>query len=345
MVPTRRLSRRRGLTPVYTYLPPPGAPPIATVRLDHATVHRVGTAAHTHDFPMLTYFTRGGGTLSAAGRTRRIEAGDLYVIAPGDVVGVGNHDGLASAEGMGVIFTPDALRSDAPGSLLSWRSHPLLLPFVRGSGGGVLQLAVPPTDRERWAERIAALDRELRERRDGHWDAALAHLTLLLVEVSRLAVDVVGDLRLNDEPLLAEVFAVIERRYAEQLSLRDVARAVNLSAGHVTTTVRRRTARTVQDWITERRMAQARRLLVETDLSIAAVGRQAGYPDPGYFARSFRTRHGVSPRGYRRQVPAGGRDAIGRRGVDGLGAASSAPPPDEPAARARGRASRAGCAP
>lgn len=121
--------------------------------------------------------------------------------------------------------------------------------------------------------------------------------------------DVVGDLRLNDEPLLAEVFAVIERRYAEPLSLRDVALAVNLSPGHVTTTVRRRTARTVQDWITERRMAQARRLLVETDLTIAAVGRRAGYPDPGYFARSFRRVHGVSPRGYRRPAPAGGRAA------------------------------------
>ena len=36
---------------------------------------------------------------------------------------------------------------------------------------------------------------------------------------------VLTDLRLNQEPLLGEVFAVIERRFAEPLSLRDVASA------------------------------------------------------------------------------------------------------------------------
>ena len=122
---------------------------------------------------------------------------------------------------------------------------------------------------------------------------------LLLVGVSRLAADVVGDLRLNEEPLLAEVFAVIERRYPEPLSLRDVARAVNLSPGHLTTTVRRRTGRTVLEWITERRMVQARRLLAATTLPVGEIGRQVGYPDAGYFARSFGRVHGVSPARWR----------------------------------------------
>ena len=40
----------------------------------------------------------------------------------------------------------------------------------------------------------------------------MARLTLLLVGVSRLAADVVGDLRLKDEPLLADVFGFIEAR-------------------------------------------------------------------------------------------------------------------------------------
>jgi hypothetical protein len=51
------------------------------------------------------------------------------------------------------------------------------------------------------------------QRHDGYQEAVLAHLTLLLVDVSRLAADVVSDLRLKDEPLLAEVFGFIEDRY------------------------------------------------------------------------------------------------------------------------------------
>jgi AraC-like DNA-binding protein len=144
------------------------------------------------------------------------------------------------------------------------------------------------------------MDLELRERREGYREAALAHLTLLLVGVSRLAAEVVGDLRLNDEPLLAEVFGFIEEHYHEPISLRDVARAVNLSRGHLTTVVRRKTGRTVLEWVAERRMAQARRLLVETDLSVEEVGRRVGYVDAGYFVRSFRSTHGATPLGWRR---------------------------------------------
>jgi AraC-like DNA-binding protein len=123
---------------------------------------------------------------------------------------------------------------------------------------------------------------------------------LLLVGVSRLAVDVVGELRLNDEPLLAEVFSFIEERYRERISLKDVARAVSLSPGHLTTVVRPKTGRTVQEWIAERRMSEARRLLVQTDLAVEEVGRSVGYGDASYFVRLFRSTYGAPPLGWRR---------------------------------------------
>jgi AraC-like DNA-binding protein len=79
-----------------------------------------------------------------------------------------------------------------------------------------------------------------------------------------------------------------------------VACAVSLSPGHLTTVVRRKTGRTVLQWISERRLAQARRLLVETDLSAEEVGHRVGYSDPTYFVRSFRRAHGTTPLGWRR---------------------------------------------
>ena len=249
----------------------------------------------------LAYFERGGGSLRLAGGEWRVQAGDAYVGAPGEVIGVGDQAaGLRGAEGWAVFFPPEVLGSQAPGAFLSWRAHPLLYPFVRGPSGGAQRLRVAPTERAGWSERFAALEAELRRRRDGYREAVLAHLTLLLVELSRLAVDVAGDLRLKDEPLLAGVFGFIEDRYRERISLKDVARAVSLTPGHLTTVVRRRTGRTVQDWIAERRMAEARRLLVQTDLTVEEVGRRVGYGDAGYFARHFRRAHGATPLGWRR---------------------------------------------
>ncbi|WP_051343480.1 AraC family transcriptional regulator [Pseudonocardia spinosispora] len=300
-VNTRRVDRRRGGPPLFTYVHDPAAPPVSVVRVDRATRHRAQDEPHTHDFPALVYFERGGGFLHQGGEVSPIDTGDLFVIAPGDVVGLGERASLADAAASGVFFTPEALGPDRPGPLLSWRAHPLLFPFVRGSARGITRLRVPVEERRAWVTGIDAIETELAECRDGYRHAALAHLVLLLVSVARLANDVSGDLRLNNEGLLADVFAVIERRYSEQLSLADVARAVSLSPGHLTTTVRRRTGRTVQDWITERRMTEARRLLSETELSIAEIGRAVGYPDSGYFARVFRRGHAVPPREWRRR--------------------------------------------
>ncbi|MCA1719009.1 MAG: AraC family transcriptional regulator [Actinobacteria bacterium] len=240
----RRLDKKGEGPPVYTYEAVPGVPPVGVMimRFPGQEPRPGGPPAghaHSHDFLVLVYFERGGGSVQWGGREWPVKAGDAYVIAPGEVVGVGDYTGgLVGAEGWSVFFPAEVLGSQAP--------------------------------------------------------------ALLLVEVSRLAADVVGDLRLKDEPLLAEVFGFIEERYRDRISLKDVARAVGLTPGHLTTVVGRKTGRTIGEWIAERRMAEARRLLVETDLAVEEVGRRVGYVGAGYFARHFRRAHGVTPLGWRR---------------------------------------------
>ncbi len=297
---TVRVDPERDLPPTYALAPSPGELPVAVWPLDHSAppINQV-RGAHAHAFPAITYFETAHGSLTTGGQTWPITAGDVFLIAPGDIMGPFDTAPPPGSRGWAVSFTAEALGPDVPGSSLAWRTHPLLFPFVRGRATGALRLSVPSAARPEWTERVTTLARELAERSDGYREAALAHLTLLLVGVARLAVDVVDDLRVNREPLLAEVFAVIERRYPEALSLRDVAREVSVSAGHLTTVVRRRTGRTVQEWIVDRRMVQARRLLAGTGLPVGEVGRRVGYPDPGYFTRVFGGVHGVSPSQWR----------------------------------------------
>ncbi len=297
---TRRTPLSRDQPATYTWRPSPGELAVAVVPLGHDADINGAHEAHSHDFPGIAYFGADGGIVRTGKQVREVEAGDLFVIAPGDVMGKAHSDDLVDARGWGVFFTADALGEDTPAAHLTWRTHPLLFPFVRGGAVGALRLKVPPARRDEWTSRIEALDDELRQRREGYRDAVKAHLVLLLVGVSRLAADVVGDLRENAEPLLAEVFDVIEHRYPGPLSLREVAAAVSISPGHLTSTVRRRTGRTVQEWITERRMVQARRLLAVTELTVSDIGRQVGFPDAGYFARTFGRLHGMSPSSWRK---------------------------------------------
>jgi AraC family transcriptional regulator, transcriptional activator of pobA len=274
-----RLVRHRDGVPVYQYRAGPDTAAVSVVRSGADMPER---GRHIHDFPALWYAPA---------------VGLVYVVAAGEVLDPGelaHHDG-----GVAVFFDPAALGEDGRSPRPAWRTHPLLFPFLHGQSGGLLRLEVPAARRLLWDSAIESIETELAGRREGYQQAALAHLTLLLIDLARLAGDVVGDLRRSGEPVLAETFAVIDRRHTEPLSLRDVAREVGMTPGHLTTVVRRRTGRTVQEWIIERRMAEARNLLSETDIPIQEVARRVGMSDPGYFSRLFRRTHGTSPRNWR----------------------------------------------
>lgn len=282
MTRAARLIRHRGGVPVYQYRTDPQTPPVSVVRRHDFGERR----RHIHDFPALWYDP---------------SAGVAYVAAAGEVLDPGQT--VPPAGGVAVFFDPAALGEDARSPWPAWRAHPLLFPFLHGRVGGVLRLEVPAARQPLWDSAVRSIETELTTAQDGHRQAVLAHLTLLLIDLARLTRDVVADLRSSGEPLLAEVFAVIDQRHAEPLSLIDVAREVGMTPGHLTTIVRRRTGRTVQQWIIERRMTQARGLLSETDLPVAEVARRVGINDPGYFTRLFRRTHGTSPRQWRGYSP------------------------------------------
>ncbi|MDT5023281.1 MAG: hypothetical protein QOI33_3805 [Mycobacterium sp.] len=277
-----RLIRHRGGVPVYQYKTDPHTPPLSVIRRPEQVSNQ---GRHIHHFPALWY---------------RPAAGVVYVVAAGQVLdpeALGDLDG-----GVGVLFDPAALGEDGRSPWPTWRTHPLLFPFLHGQSGGLLRLELPKPKQLAWNCAIEAIETELAERHDGYQQAALAHLTLLLIDLARLAGDVVGDLRRGGEPMLADVFAVIDRRYSDRLSLRDVAHEVGMTPGHLTTVVRRRTGRTVQEWIIERRMAEARKILLDNDIPIQEAARRVGIPDPGYFSRLFRRTHGMSPRDWRTYI-------------------------------------------
>ncbi|MEV5838416.1 helix-turn-helix transcriptional regulator [Nocardia sp. NPDC052112] len=278
---TRMVRHRRGV-PEYDYRSDQVTPPVSLLWFDRLTER--DHSPHIHNFPAMLYIR---------------SAGVVYVVAPGQVIA--DAPPYESEGSVAVFFDPAALGDAGRTPWPAWRAHPLLFPFLHEHSGGVLELTVPVARRPLWDNAIAAIDAELAQRQEGYRQAAAAHLTLLLIDLARLAADVVGDLRRSGEPLLAEVFDIIDQRHTAPLSLRDVADAVGMTPGHLTTVVRRRTGRTVQAWITERRMAEARRLLAETDLPVGEIARRVGIPDAGYFTRLFRRNNDLSPRQWRAQ--------------------------------------------
>ncbi|BBY32908.1 AraC family transcriptional regulator [Mycolicibacter minnesotensis] len=283
MLPTARLVRQRAGVKVYDYPMDPHLSPVVVARVGQ---ERLSQHGQIHNFPAM-WCDRATGM--------------VYVVALGATVGPGGVE--RTDDGLTVFFDPKAIGADGASPWLSWRSHPLLCLFLHEHEDGLLRVELPAADRQAFFRILDSMRYELAQRQDGDREAVSALLTLLLVKLSRLAADTIGGLRHDDEPLLAHVFATIDRRFTEPLSLREVAREVSVSAGHLTTVVRRRTGRTVLEWITQRRMGEARRLLTDTRLSITEIGQRVGLPDAAYFTRQFRQAHGVSPSQWRKAPP------------------------------------------
>ena len=281
------------------YARTPGVPAVTVARWSRSSPPGMRDHVHAHDFLAVLYVERGSGRMIVDGRVWSLHDGDVLVIAPGAVITPSGDRHLDDTLVWAVFFPSDLVDPDAPSSPAAWRAHPMLYPFTRLRRPGGRLLHVAPGERAAWLTALTALDDELRTRRDGYAEAAQAHVTLLLVRLARLDTDVPDDLRRHDEPLLGAAFDVIETRYRDPISTRDVAAAVGLSPGHLTTVVRRGTGRTVGQWLTERRLQEARRLLATTDLTVAAVAGRVGYPDPGYFTRRFRVAHGLTPQEWR----------------------------------------------
>ncbi|MEL7332699.1 MAG: response regulator [Cyanobacteria bacterium J06560_2] len=100
-------------------------------------------------------------------------------------------------------------------------------------------------------------------------------------------------------PKLETVFKFIENHYQQPIHLSDVAKAAGYSPAYLTNLSQSYTGRTIKNWIIERRMVQARRLLRETAQSIKKIAEASGYADAGYFTRQFRQLHGMTPKTWR----------------------------------------------
>ena len=89
---TRMRGRRADGPPVYIYEAMPGVPAVGALRLGRELSPGGLPQAHSHahDFLVLAYFEQGDGSMWLGDREWWAEAGDVYVIAPGEVVRAGD---------------------------------------------------------------------------------------------------------------------------------------------------------------------------------------------------------------------------------------------------------------
>jgi transcriptional regulator GlxA family with amidase domain len=99
--------------------------------------------------------------------------------------------------------------------------------------------------------------------------------------------------------LFEEATAIVEREFASDLSLDDIARRVASSRRQLQRAYAEIGNTTFREHLTGVRMDRAGDLLAVRGLTIREVAHRVGYRQPAQFAKAFRRHHGASPSTFR----------------------------------------------
>ena len=99
--------------------------------------------------------------------------------------------------------------------------------------------------------------------------------------------------------LLEEANAIVDRDYASDLSLDDIAHRVASSRRQLQRAYAEIGDTTFRDHLTQVRMERAAELLATRMFTVREVAHRVGYRQPAQFAKAFRRHRGVSPSDFR----------------------------------------------
>lgn len=260
---------------------------------------------HGHTFFELLLFTGGSGIHQVGGCHHAIRERTAFVIAPGVT-----HDAqsLGDAEGWVVLFLPDSVsESSEPGlSLQDDIPTGLLFDLFRQP---VLQMTRPVMlDAATHCQNLSLLtrmERELANKPLGYEFAVRSALQLILVNLARCApwlslADIDRTRPSRSRDLISLVFRDIDQHFRDPGGLDRASKRLGFNGAYLTTRVRKLTGKTYGEWMIERKMIEARRLLANTDRSVAGVATDLGYAEIESFVGRFRQHHGITPAAWRR---------------------------------------------
>lgn len=102
------------------------------------------------------------------------------------------------------------------------------------------------------------------------------------------------------EKAYKKALAFIAENADRQFSFSELCQEIGYSRAYIGKEFKTRTGTSVFEYVTNFRITRAKRLLIDTQLSVSDVAFHVGYTDSNYFTNVFKSRVGISPRTYRK---------------------------------------------
>jgi YesN/AraC family two-component response regulator len=106
----------------------------------------------------------------------------------------------------------------------------------------------------------------------------------------------------NYSSLSRSIMSYLNKNYASRITLSDVAATTYFSPIYCDTVFRREVGRSIIDFLIDKRIEEAKKLLIGNLHKLSEISTLVGFNDYNYFARVFKKRTGYTPLSYRKMM-------------------------------------------
>jgi AraC-like DNA-binding protein/ligand-binding sensor protein len=135
------------------------------------------------------------------------------------------------------------------------------------------------------------------------YESMVRLLTIFAQHLSMVCNQILIQQQNAEPPKITRAKQFIQERQADDISLTDVARAVNTSSFYFCKMFKKSTGLNFTDYLSRVRVEKSKNLLLNPNLRISEVAYEVGFQSLTHFNRVFRKLTGVSPTEYRLKLP------------------------------------------
>ncbi|NEU09082.1 helix-turn-helix domain-containing protein [Flavihumibacter sp. R14] len=257
-------------------------------------IHKNLSSAHRHSFYHIVMFTEGQGTHQIDFTRFAVKPFQIYFMIPGQVH---SWDFVEPVDGYIVNFSASFFQS----FLLDAN---VLERFSFFSGFAEEQVIQIPS--EQHAEMTGLFESMIEERKDNRTmgaDMVRVLLLNLFIRVSRLkATDAPGPRVSFNDTLLRNFRMLIEQNYRVSRLPKDYASMLYITPNHLNSLCNDLLGVPAGELIRSRVLLEAKRLLVNLDMTVSQIADDLNFADNSYFSRFFKKQVGMTPEMFRKSA-------------------------------------------
>ena len=247
-------------------------------------VKRWNEKPHSHPFCEILYVLSGSGEIIISGTKYLVKKGDIVIYNPytEHSEGTSDGDGIELAF-FGISgFQAGKLPQDC---IIDSNATPIL--HTKGSDPQLSFYFRALTDEAYENEQYSDLTTRYLSR-------------LILIKVLRLAN--VSEAKLVPNSIFTRIHKYLSTNFAKIESMDQICKELGISKYYLSQVFRQYMGTPPMHYVTQRRIAHAKKLLQETSLTATEIGEECGYKDHVLFFKAFKKFEGVTPSTYRKQA-------------------------------------------